>query len=179
MDTFLDLCAKHGDKIRWYTVVGNDRLKPLQYILNHSSALIGFSDAGAHLRNMAYYNIPLRMLKRVRDAQVAGKPFMSIEKAVWKLTGEIGEWFHIDAGVLEIGSRADIVILDPKYLNESVEEVSEDVIPELGNLKRLVRRNNDLVKKVFINGKLGVENGIPLEELGKQKGFGQFLKTKA
>ena len=26
---------------------------------------MGFSDAGAHLRNMAFYNFPLRLLKRV------------------------------------------------------------------------------------------------------------------
>jgi len=30
---------------------------------------MGFSDAGAHLRNMAFYNSGLRLLRRVRDAQ--------------------------------------------------------------------------------------------------------------
>ncbi len=43
------------------------------------AAMIGFSDAGAHLRNMAFYNFPLRMLKRVRDAEGAGRPFMTVE----------------------------------------------------------------------------------------------------
>jgi hypothetical protein len=51
--------------------------------------LVGFSDAGAHLRNMAHYSFPLRMLKRVRDAERAGKPFMSTERAVFRLTSEI------------------------------------------------------------------------------------------
>jgi N-acyl-D-aspartate/D-glutamate deacylase len=30
---------------------------------------MGFSDAGAHLRNMAFYNFGLRLLRHVRDAQ--------------------------------------------------------------------------------------------------------------
>ena len=34
-----------------------------------ASVHMGFSDAGAHLRNMAFYNFPLRLLKRVRDAE--------------------------------------------------------------------------------------------------------------
>jgi N-acyl-D-aspartate/D-glutamate deacylase len=38
---------------------------------------MGFSDAGAHLRNMAFYNFPLRLLKRTRDAYRAGTPFLS------------------------------------------------------------------------------------------------------
>ena len=33
---------------------------------------MGFSDAGAHLRNMAFYNFSLRLLKRTRDAERAG-----------------------------------------------------------------------------------------------------------
>ena len=30
---------------------------------------MGFSDAGAHLRNMAFYNFGLRLLRHVRDAE--------------------------------------------------------------------------------------------------------------
>jgi N-acyl-D-aspartate/D-glutamate deacylase len=37
-----------------------------------------FSDAGAHLRIMAFYNMGLRLLRHVRDAEQAGAPFMSI-----------------------------------------------------------------------------------------------------
>ena len=74
---------------------------------------MGFSDAGAHLRNMAFYNFPLRLLKRTRDAHRAGKPFLTIERAVYRLTGELAEWFGIDAGTLRQGDRADFVVIDP------------------------------------------------------------------
>lgn len=60
--------------------------------------LIEFSDAGAHLRNMAHYNFPLRLLKMVRDAERAGRAIMPIERAVWRLTGEIADWFDATIG---------------------------------------------------------------------------------
>src|SRR5690606_22152458 len=74
IDALLDLVAAHGRALRWYTVIANDRRDRLERIIAHPVALIGFSDAGAHLRNMAYYNFPLRMLKLVRDAALAGRP---------------------------------------------------------------------------------------------------------
>ena len=47
--------------------------RALEWIVSHPDVQIGFSDAGAHLRNMAHYNFPLRMLKLVRDAELRGE----------------------------------------------------------------------------------------------------------
>ena len=96
-------------------MVGNDRRGPLEYISSHPDVLIGFSDAGTHLRNMAHYNFPLRLLKLVQDAEQRGEPFMTMGQAVYRVTGEIAEWFRIDAGVLAEGKRADLVIWSPAF----------------------------------------------------------------
>ena len=178
VDVFLDLCAEHGNDIRWYTIMGNDRKKPLQYIVSHPDVLIGFSDAGAHLRGLAHYNFPLRMLKLVYDAKKENKSFMSIEKAVWRLTGEIADWIGLDAGYIKEGKRADMVLLNPEELkNNSVEEIHEAAIEEFGNLERLVRRNNGLVKAVLVNGKIAYENGHISKEVGEKNIYGQFLSA--
>ena len=177
VDAFLDLLCEHGNQLRWYTVTGNDRPGPLGVLMNSDNNLIGFSDAGAHLRNMAFYNFPLRMLKFVKDAIDKGKPVMSIERAVYKLTGEIGDWYQIDAGVLEEGKRADIVIVDPEKLDYRVEEMHTTTIPELGNYERLVRRNPDAVPAVFVKGTLVAERGEVLPEVGRTVGPGQFLRA--
>ncbi len=71
LDCFLDLQAEFGNDLRWYTVVGNDRLRELEYVVDHPAVLIGFSDAGAHLRNMAYYDFPLHLLRLVLQADAA------------------------------------------------------------------------------------------------------------
>jgi len=177
VDAFLDLLIEHGNDLRWYTVTGNDRPKPLASMMNAESSLLGFSDAGAHLRNMAFYNFPLRMLRFVKDAADRGEPVMPLEKAVHKLTGELGDWFQIEAGTLEEGKRADLVIVDPEHLDYRVEEMHEEKIPELGDYVRLVRRNPDAVPAVVVNGTVVAKEGEVLPEIGKTTGPGRFLRA--
>ncbi|HWN70418.1 MAG TPA: amidohydrolase family protein [Haliangium sp.] len=179
VDAFLDLVSQYGQGLRWYTVMANDRARPLAWIMSHPDVLIGFSDAGAHLRQMAHYNFPLRMLYRVREAERAGRPFMSMERAVWRLTGEIADWLGLDVGTIETGKRADLVVIDPEGLGEAVEQVQEDVIAGLGDYVRLVRRNDQAVDAVLINGRLAVERGVPRPELGRERGFGTVLRARA
>ncbi|HVO32159.1 MAG TPA: amidohydrolase family protein [bacterium] len=176
VDTFLDLCADYGKDLRWFTVMGNDRPDWLEWIVSHPAAIIGFSDAGAHLRQMAHYNFPLRMLKLVRDAETRGKPFMSVGRAVHRLTAEIGDWLGMDAGTLAEGKRADLVVVDPAGLDASVDQVAEEEIPFFGGLKRLVRRNDRAVSTVMIGGKLAWSNGAAAPALGREK-LGRVLRA--
>jgi len=179
VDAFLDLVAEHGNDLRWYTVTGNDRPGPLAQLIDSDDNLIGFSDAGAHLRNMAFYNFPLRMLKFVRDAEVRGNPVMALERAVHKLTGELGDWFGLDVGGLEVGDRADLAIVDPAHLDHHVEEIEEAAMPEFGSMKRLVRRNPKAVPAVFVAGERVVEAGEVMPDVGRDRGPGRFLRVRS
>jgi N-acyl-D-aspartate/D-glutamate deacylase len=125
---------------------------------------------------MAFYNFPLRLLKMVRDAEKKGAPVMPIEKAVWRLTGEIGEWFGVDAGVLGEGKRADVAVIDPAKLDASLGEYHEAPIPEFGGLNRMVNRGQ-AVDSVLINGKVAFGNGEVAKKLGKERGYGTFLRA--
>ena len=102
---------------------------------------------------------------------------MTIGQAVHRVCGEIAEWFQIDAGVLDIGKRADLVIIDPTKLDERIEEAHEEPMEGFGGLRRLVRRNDETIDAVFVNGKLAVKYGKPTAELGNQSGFGQVLRA--
>ena len=113
VDAFLDLVLEHGTSLRWRTTISNHRPDVLKKLARDDGIQMGFSDAGAHLRNMAFYNMGLRLLRHVRDADNAGEPFMTIERAVHRLTGELADWYRLDAGHLRVGDRADVVILDP------------------------------------------------------------------
>jgi N-acyl-D-aspartate/D-glutamate deacylase len=177
VDTFLDLVARHGPALRWYTIMGNDRRAPLEKIVSHPDVLIGFSDAGAHLRNMAHYNFPLRLLRLVKDAAAEGRPFMTVERAVERLTGEIAGWLGLDAGVLEEGKRADVVVVDPAGIDATVDAVDEAEIPGFHGFRRLVRRNDRAVAAVLVNGKVAVEGGRVGEDVGRTRGFGQVLRA--
>jgi N-acyl-D-aspartate/D-glutamate deacylase len=177
LDTFLDLVAKHGEALRWYTVLGNDRPAWLAWIVKHPAALIGFSDAGAHLRNMAHYNFPLRLLRLVREAEKSGKPVMTMGRAVERLTSEISRWLGLDAGVLAEGKRADLVVVNPAGLTAAVGEIHEEEMPGFDGLKRLVRRNDSAVPLVMIGGRVAVREGLPVAALGSEK-MGRVLRVE-
>jgi N-acyl-D-aspartate/D-glutamate deacylase len=179
VDAFLDLVAQYGNALRWYTIMGNDRAAPLRWIVSHPDVLIGFSDAGAHLRQMAHYNFPLRLLKLVRDADTRGKPFMSVERAVQRVTGEIGDWLGLDAGTLSEGARADVVVVDPAGLDDDVERAVEAPMESFDGFVRMVRRNDRAVRAVLINGRHAVEERRLSTTLGAESGFGRVLRAKA
>jgi N-acyl-D-aspartate/D-glutamate deacylase len=176
VDAFLDLVLEHGASLRWRTTISNHRPEVLKQMAREPGIQMGFSDAGAHLRNMAFYNFGLRLLRHVRDAAQAGTPFMTIEQAVHRLTGELADWYLIDAGHLRIGDRADLVILDPARLDASVDAYAEQRVAQYDGLSRMVNRNDDTVKAVFVAGRAVFLDGIATDVLDKER-TGSFLRA--
>ena len=174
VDLFLDLVVEYGRQLRWYTTVGNHRTDVLAKMVQDKNTLITFSDAGAHIRNMAFYNLPLRFLKMVYQSHLSGNPIMSLEKAVWRMTGEQADWLNVQAGRIREGDRADLVIINPKGFDQDLEKVHWGKMENFG-LDRLVNRNPGLVKHVFINGRPAVENEQISSDLGYSRDFGKFL----
>jgi N-acyl-D-aspartate/D-glutamate deacylase len=175
VDAFLDLVVEHGKKVRWHTLIANHRPREIERMMKEPAALIGFADSGAHIRNMAFYSFPLRMLKVVRDAARAGRPVMPIETAIWRLTGEIADWLDIDAGHLRVGDRADLVVLDPEALDGRLDAYHEAPMDGLEGLVRMVNRSDGTVSAVLVNGRVAFRDGAFDGALGKDLGFGQFL----
>src|SRR5690606_5016683 len=144
------LVVEHGRALRWYTTIGNHRREVLEKMVTDAHTLITFSDAGAHLRNMAFYNLPLRFLKMVYDSQASDRPIMSLERAVWRVTGEQADWLGVDAGHIRAGDRADIVVLNPAAFDQDLNAVHWAEMENF-DLQRLVNRNPGLVEHVLIN----------------------------
>ena len=180
LDAFLDVLVDNGERnVRWTTIVANNRPKHLDRLAKDPSVHMGFSDAGAHLRNMAFYNYSVKLLKRVRDAQLAGKPFMTTEHAVHRLTGEVADWFGVSAGTLREGDRADFVVIDPAGLNDTVEAYHEESVPFYGGLSRMVNRSDDAVVATAVNGAVVFRNGEFREGYGVSVKSGRYLRAGA
>ncbi|WP_135459044.1 amidohydrolase family protein [Mycobacterium sp. DL99] len=178
LDAFLDVLVDNGERnVRWTTIVANNRPKYLDRLATDPSVHMGFSDAGAHLRNMAFYNYPVKLLKRVRDAQLGGRPFMSTEHAVHRLTAEVADWFGVSAGTLRQGDRADFVVIDPAGLNDSVEAYHEESVPFYGGLSRMVNRNDDAVVATAVNGQVVFRNGQFRDGYGESVKSGHYLRA--
>ncbi len=178
LDAFLDVLVENGERnVRWTTIVANHRPKHLDALAKDPSIHMGFSDAGAHLRNMAFYNFPLRLLKRVRDAELAGRPFLTVERAVHRLTAEVAEWFGLQAGTLREGDRADFVVIDPAGLDDSVDSYHEEKVPFYGDLSRMVNRNDAAVVATAVNGTVVFGEGEFRDGYGKTVKAGRFLRA--
>ncbi|PQM52397.1 hypothetical protein C5U48_10385 [Mycolicibacter virginiensis] len=176
VDAFLDLVLEHGTALRWHTTISNDRPEVLKTLAAEPGIQIGFSDAGAHLRNMAFYNMGLRLLRHVLDAQQSGQAFLSVEQAVHRLTGELADWYRVDAGHLRVGDRADVVVIDPAHLDDTLDAYAEESFDHYGGMSRMVNRNDEAVSAVFIAGQAVVLDGQPTSVLGTQR-TGSFLRA--
>ncbi|MFI6958434.1 amidohydrolase family protein [Nocardia sp. NPDC050408] len=176
VDAFLDLVVEYGDKVRWRTTISNHRPQVLDKFAADPGVQLGFSDAGAHLRNMAFYNFGLRFLRRVYDAERAGRPFLSLERAVHRITGELADWYGIDAGHLRLGDRADLVVIDPAQLDETIEAYAEAPIAVFDNLSRMVNRSDATVVAVLVGGEYVFGAGVSAPVLGTRR-TGRFLRA--
>ena len=180
LDAFLDVLVENGERnVRWTTTVANHRPKLLNKLANEPSIHMGFSDAGAHLRNMAFYNFSLRFLKRTLDAYRDGKPFMTIERAVYRLPGEVAEWFGLDAGTLREGDRADFGVIDPAGLDDAVDGYHEEKVAFYGDLSRMVNRNDAAVVATGVGGAIVFRDGHFREGYGKTVKSGRYLRAGA
>jgi N-acyl-D-aspartate/D-glutamate deacylase len=176
VDAFLDLVLEHGKALRWRTTISDHRPEVLRKLAGDPGVQMGFSDAGAHLRNMAFYNMGLRLLRHVRDADAAGTPFMTIEQAVHRLTGELADWYRLDAGHLRIGDRADVTIIDPARLDERLDAYAEDPVAQYDGLSRMVNRNRETVKAVLVGGRAVFLDGDATDLVGRHR-TGRFLRA--
>lgn len=178
LDAFLDVLVDNGERnVRWTTIVANHRPKQLNKLAADPSIHMGFSDAGAHLRNMAFYNYGVRLLKRTLDAKQAGAPFLTLEHAVHRLTAEVADWFGLGAGTLRQGDRADFAVIDPAGLDESVDGYYEEKVPFYGNLSRMVNRNDAAVVATGVGGEIVFRNGRFRNGYGTTVKSGRFLRA--
>ena len=178
IDAFLDLCIDHEDALRWGIQFGNHRPEVMRRLIKSPYLHVGFADSGAHLQNLASYNFPLCLLKHVQDAYDEGDYFIELGEAVHKLTGELADWYNIDAGYIREGDRADLVIVNPKGLGPEVWDMTNAWF-EAFNMQRLVNRNDEAVDYTLINGRIAysrTEGYAP--DLGKVQGYGQFLPAR-
>jgi len=177
VDAFLDLIVEYDKQIRWTSTIANDRKDMYRMLYNYPYNLISFSDAGAHLRNMAFYDFPLQMIRNVQDSIDAGSPFMSMEKCIWRLTGEQSDWFGLECGKIQEGQPADLNIIDPHYLTNVTEEVTEAPVEEFDNYPRLVNRHPGVVSRVFVGGETIYQDEEFAAGYGTDRRFGRFLKS--
>ncbi|HEY2429279.1 MAG TPA: amidohydrolase family protein [Acidimicrobiales bacterium] len=115
-------------------------------------AMLGGSDAGAHLDRMCGAPYPTRF---IGDA-LRGRRLVGLERAVQMLTDQPARLFGLrDRGRLEVGANADVVVFDPETIGSEDATLVAD-LP--GGSARLTAGSIGVVR-VLVNGVETVADG--------------------
>jgi N-acyl-D-aspartate/D-glutamate deacylase len=144
----LHLFRRFDRDLRWWFIVANDRPEVLKELLFHEHMLPGFNDSGAHLINLAFFDGNLLTL------QVAARDSADkVAHAVRRLTREPAEFFDVDAGRIDVGSQADVVLIDPEALLRYDTDANRRMVyRDIFAHEQLVNRSDGVVTAVFIAG---------------------------
>ncbi len=164
-DFFLHALRVYDTALRWWTTPANQDPARVKELLFHPQLLPGFNDSGAHLTNMAFYDCNLRTL---RIAQADGVE--KVAYAVHRLTQEPAQFFGVNAGTLETGAQADVVLIDPAALARHDGEARiRYVWREAFAHHQLVNRPDGVVTQVYIAGTLAWETGAYTPAFGRER----------
>ena len=164
-DFLLHLLRRYDTALRWKTTTANRDPATTGRLLFHPLLLPGFNDSGAHLTNMAFYDGNLRMLK---FAQADGVE--KVAHAVHRLTAEPADYFGVDAGRVEVGAVADLVLIDPVALRSWNPEATVDYVwRACFEHHQMVNRPAGVVAAVAVAGKLLWRDGAYLPAFGVER----------
>jgi N-acyl-D-aspartate/D-glutamate deacylase len=144
----LHLVRSYDRELRWWFTVANYRPEILKQLLFHEHMLPGFNDSGAHLMNLAFFDGNLLTL------QIAARESVDkVAHAVRRLTREPAEFFRLDAGRIDPGAQADLVLIDPDALLKYDTDASRRMVyRDIFEHEQLVNRSDGVVAAVFIAG---------------------------
>ena len=148
-DFVFHLLKTYDRELVWHTISANADEKRLRKLTMSPLFLPGFSDSGAHLTNLAFYDVNLRALKIAWEEQGEN----GVAYMVRRLTKDPAEFFDVEAGSLQPGAQADLVLIDPAALAKhdgvkGTQRIYRDVLQH----EQLVNRAPGVVRLTMIAG---------------------------
>ena len=170
-DFVLQMLRTFDINCSWSTVTANENPDLVRELLMNPELLPGFNDSGAHLTNMAFYDVNLRSLKLAYEGGETDLSFM-----VKRLTKDAADVFGVEGGTINEGDIADLILIDPDALSKYDGEAGvQRVYRKEYKHDQLVNRSDGVVPLVLINGQVAWQNNKFGSKLGKTK-MGRLLK---
>jgi N-acyl-D-aspartate/D-glutamate deacylase len=141
----LDLALDDDLVTRFRVVMDNDGDEEIGALLADKRTLLGLSDAGAHASQLCDACYSTHLLGHwVRERKA-----LSLEDAVWRLTGQPHQAFRIsNRGLIKEGFFADMVAFDPDTVGTTP---TARVYDQPGGADRLLVRSTG-VEYMWVNG---------------------------
>ena len=171
-DFMLQMLRSFDKDLTWSTVTANRDSEIVRELIMNPLLLPGFNDSGAHLTNMAFYDVNLRSLKLASQGGDRDVSYM-----VKRLTKDAADLFGVEGGTLDQGDVADLILINPEKLAEYDGETStQRIYREEFRYEQLVNRSDGVVELVMIGGNIAWENNQFAHDLG-QKSMGRLLRA--
>lgn len=172
-DFMLQMLRTFDTDLSWNTVTANRDMDKVRELIMNPLLLPGFNDCGAHLTNMAFYDVNLRSLKLAYQGGEDDLNYM-----VKRLTKDAADVFGVDGGSIDVGDVADVILVDPKQLTQYDGEQSvRRVYREEFQHPQLVNRSDDVVPLVMVGGHKAWQANQFSSDFGKTK-MGRILRRK-
>ena len=124
LDFFFDLALAEDLQTVFVALTLNSDEEAVGRLIRHPYSLVSLSDAGAHLTFFNDAGFGLHLLGH----WVRGKGELSLEQAIYRLTGQTAKLFGItDRGTLEVGKAADLLLFDAKTVDRGPKERVRDL----------------------------------------------------
>jgi len=152
-----DYLATGTDKFLYFPIVGYNESNHdiIRMMLTDDATILGLSDGGAHCSSIIDASVPSWMLIHWARDRTRGEK-LPLELMVKRQTSETANFFGFhDRGVLAVGKKADVNVIDYEGLRLHIPEVRYD-LPMGG--RRLVQRV-DGYRNTFVSGVSTFENG--------------------
>lgn len=172
-DFMLQMLRSFDLELSWSTVTANRDPEVNRELIMDPLLMPGFNDSGAHLTNMAFYDVNLRCLQL---AAKGGEP--DVNFMVKRLTKDAAELFNVEGGTVNVGDKADLILIDPDALMSYDAEANiARVHRKEYNHHQLVNRSEGVVPLTMIAGHIAWQDEAYGESLG-QVGMGKVLRNR-
>lgn len=172
-DFMLQILRSFDTELSWYTISANRDIDTVRSLIMHPKLLPGFNDCGAHLNNMAFYDGNLRALQL---AALGGEE--DVAYMVKRLTQDPAKVFKVNAGTLNVGDRADCILINPEQLlSYNSDTNTQRIYRDAFENEQLVNRSDGVVSHVVIAGKI-IRQQDQFSEAFERERFGSTLLKK-
>ena len=130
-----------GHQLLMLTLLGysNYDLEPTRTMLEHPRTAFGLGDGGAHCGAICDASMTTSLLEHWTKRRTRG-PRLSVEQVVRKMTSDTANLYGLrDRGLLEVGRKADLNIIDFDRLSLALPTVANDLPAGAGRLVQRAR----------------------------------------
>lgn len=152
IEALIDEALAHELNLFFMVRLTSDDPETLLTMMRHPQTVMTFSDAGAHVSQIADASIQSALISYWHRQQQV----FSLPEAVRMITQDLADvWGFTDRGLLREGYRADINIFDPATFGPCLPELAHD-LP--AGARRLVQKSTGM-KNTIVGGQVFLENG--------------------